>query len=141
VAKRRNTTTFNDIVKDVQRISNERVVPVRERGLYPDDFGELELVDESGHVYRQASPHLASSEAQDLALAGAGVVWDPCGCGGGCGMTWLSREDVKAAVASGPPKIVYKPPRHIGAVSKWVSDNGHVYLLAEEQVLWGDRLA
>ncbi|MBW3615160.1 MAG: hypothetical protein KY439_07630 [Actinobacteria bacterium] len=140
VAKRRNTPTFNEIVKEVREVSHERVVVRRGAGFYPNERGEVALVDDDGRSYRLTSAEVTPVEALELARSGAGIVWDPCGCGGGCGMTWLSKDEVDAAVAAGAPKIVRKPGRHIGNISSWTSEDGAVYLLAEDKVVWGTHL-
>lgn len=140
VPRRPNAPTFNEIVKEVREVSHEGAVVGRGPGLYPDERGEVELVDSDGRSYRLTSAEVTALEALQLARSGAGIVWDPCGCGGGCGMTWLSKEEVNAAEAAGPPRIVRKPGRHIGNISSWSTEHGEVYLLAEDKVVWGTHL-
>jgi hypothetical protein len=66
-------------------------------------------------------------------------VWDPCACGGYCGFTWYTPNDIADMVASGQP-MIRNNKRHIGNISEWCSDADDVLLIAEEYVRWGDHL-
>lgn len=102
--------------------------------------GDDEFIDQEGRKYALVQGEVSEDRAYEAAKAGATVVWDPCGCGGACGLDWYSREDVARMVAWGPPDIRSKRRRR-GSISEWQSEDGHVLLLAEDSVRWADLLA
>lgn len=82
---------------------------------------------------------VAAAEALSMAAAGAAVAWDPCSCGGYCGMRWYTRRDVEQMVCAGEP-VVRVSKRHRGGISEWVTDDGQRLVVAEDAVTWGDLL-
>ncbi|WP_344260914.1 hypothetical protein [Streptomyces sodiiphilus] len=98
------------------------------------------MADPAGRVYTCVRETVSATAALAAAAAGAVVVWDPCGCGGGCGFRWLGEAETARLVASGPPRIRCNKRRN-GNISLWRSADGTVLLLAEDAVFWGDVLA
>lgn len=76
--------------------------------------------------------------APAAARAGARVVWDPCGCEGGCGWDWCSPAEVAAMVRWGPPRIATST---IAEVREFRAADGAVLLAVIGAVTWADRLA
>ena len=66
----------------------------------PGLHGPAQLVDREGRTYA-AVEAISAKRAQELAQAGAAIVYDPCGCGGYCGLTWFDPQDVNRMVAAG----------------------------------------
>lgn len=134
MAKRPERQTFADIVRDVESSPSEDAEP-RTPGFYDDDV----FVDAEGRRYELVDESVGASRAYDAAKGGARVVWDPCGCGGACGMEWFSDDQVARMVATGPPEI-RKTKRKRGSISEWRDDQGQSLLIAEDAVRWGDLL-
>ncbi len=80
---------------------------------------------------------MSAERAQELADGGAGVVWDACGCGGGCGLDWYAPHQVRQMVAAGPPSIRNNRKRH-AFIAEWASADGSRLLLVEQDVRWGN---
>ena len=136
MAQDRRRQTFAEIVRDAREPK-----PSTEPKPHGPGFTlDAAFVDRSGARYTQVAPDLAPARALAIALDGATVVWDSCGCGGYCPLTWFSADDVAALVASGPPRIRRTKRRH-GRASEWHADDGRVLLLLEQDVEWGDQLA
>lgn len=126
--------SFADIVREVQ--SSQAPEPEKRRpGLWGRAF-----VDKAGREYELVSQTITPQRALDAARAGARVVWDSCGCGGGCGWDWGAAEDVTSMVKSGLPTISSST-----SADAWISEfrsvDGTVLLVAQGSVCWGDRLA
>lgn len=123
--------TFADIVREVQSAPVDE--PSREApGLHDDG----RFVDQEGRSHALTHQELSEKEAHRAAKDGASVVWDSCGCGGGCGFEWFSEEDVTRMASWGPPYI-----RRRGSISEWRSEDGAVLLLAQDDVRWADSMA
>ncbi|MFP5348117.1 MAG: hypothetical protein ACLGIA_13960 [Actinomycetes bacterium] len=130
MGKKPQHETFAELVKALDRQEVSSTKP-RRPGLY----GRDQLVDREGHTYTRVAA-VSAEQAQELAKAGARVVYDPCGCGGYCGMTWFDRESVQRLAAAGPPVM----GRKRGWISHWRAEGGEAYLLVEDDVRWGDLL-
>ena len=98
------------------------------------------VVAPDGRTYRSSARDISAADAFTAAAAGARVAWDPCGCGGYCGLTWFDEADVARMVTAGRPQI-RRTKKARGAISEYRSDHGRVLLLAEEAVRWGSFLA
>lgn len=80
---------------------------------------------------------LTPAGAMDLVLAGARVVWDSCGCLGGCGdLEWFDRAAGPGLVQSGPPVLRTRKGTP-GELSYWRSADGRTLVLASYDVRWG----
>jgi hypothetical protein len=131
VRKHPSRKSFAEIVQEVENLPP---VPPPKEGLYAEM-----VVDHQGRVYTRVEDKISADRALELASAGATVVWDSCGCGGGCGLDWFDANDVAAMVAAGVPDIGHRK-RAQGFISHWRSDAGAELLLAERVVRWGTRL-
>jgi hypothetical protein len=131
MARRVARKTFADTVREV-----EAMPPAQRRvGLSIDGV----LTDPAGRQYTRVAD-VSAERALEVAAAGAVVVWDPCGCGGGCGFDWCSATEVQQLVASGPP-VVANSRRLRGNISEWRTASGAALLLAEDMVRWGNRMS
>ena len=136
MARDRRRQTFAQIVLEASEPRPSAEPKPHGPGFTPDG----EFVDQTGARYAQVAPDLDPAQALAIARDGATVVWDSCGCGGYCPLTWFNADDVAAMVASGSPRIRRTKRRH-GRASEWRADDGRVLLLLEQEVEWGDRLA
>lgn len=92
-----------------------------------------------GRAYtRDGDVHPAA--ARRHVLAGAELLWDACGCGGGCPLTTPDLDEVRRAAAAGPPRVA-ATKRRTGELSLWRADDGWFLVLAQGWVFWGDALA
>jgi hypothetical protein len=134
VGKHPSGKSFAEIVQEVEKLPPVPP-PARDRaGIYAEV-----VVDPRGRVYTEFEDKVTAERALELASAGATVVWDSCGCGGGCGLAWFDADGVAAMVAAGVPDIRHTK-RARGTISHWRSDAGADLLLAEGAVRWGTRL-
>ncbi|MGY4643674.1 hypothetical protein [Cellulomonas sp. URHB0016] len=133
---RRRQPSFRDIVDAVKATPAATSSEPDEPGLYTDG----RLVAPGGHLYTRAAGEISSADAFHAAAAGAQVAWDPCGCGGYCGLRWFDEADVAAMVALGRPNI-RRTKKSRGSISEYRSEDGRGLLLMEGDVRWGDFLA
>lgn len=131
MARRSNSRSFADIVREVERGAVET----------PSDTatpaGCLKAPD--GPIWSYVS-NISAPRALALADSGAVVAWDPCGCGGYCGITWYTPDDVRRLVAAGPPRVKNNK-RWNGRLSEWHEPAGGRLVLAEDAVIWGHLLS
>lgn len=110
----------------------ERPAP-RRPGLY-----EGELVDAVGRIYHVISDEIGGDRAAAIVAAGGQVVVDECGCGGYCGLEWLSaaqRAELRAK--GGPhPRGSNKRGRPAGWLTELAADDGRPVLLVSGKVRW-----
>ncbi|MBC3761276.1 hypothetical protein ACUN7V_20095 [Quadrisphaera oryzae] len=135
---RRREATFAETL-DAVRSSPRTPAPEPVRGRI-DASGHL--VDPDGREHRRTAHDVSPAAALAAAAGGARVVWDPCGCGGSCGTTWFwfDAEEVASLVASGAPRVRRRATR-LTHLSIWADGDGHVLVLAVDDVRWGDLLA
>ena len=127
MSKRPRPSTFAEIVREVEQAPSE---PVK-------DYSGV--VDSSGTRWNQTDQEISPARALRLVIEGARVAWDPCGCGGYCGFDWFSAEDSRRLIAAGTPTVRHTK-RHQGNISEWTSEDGHVLVVAEQSVRWGDLI-
>jgi hypothetical protein len=125
-----------NIVREVKDAAATRPSSRPSVGLRPDGS----LVDQAGRTYARTEDSISEDRALELAAAGAAVVWDSCGCGGGCALDWYSAEEVTRMIASGPPTIAHTK-RKRGAISEWRAPDGSALLLAEVAVRWAELMS
>lgn len=126
--------SFADIVREVA--SSPAHEPAERRpGLWGSAF-----VDKAGREYELVEPAVTPERALEAARAAALVVWDSCGCGGGCGWDWCSDRDVAEMVRSGPP-VIGTSTSSSAAVTEFHAADGAVLLVVTGAVSWSDRLA
>ncbi len=133
VTRRRKATPFKEVVAAL-KASQPPVVETRPG---PGLYGE-KLVHPDGRTYELARDELAPSEAQDLAAAGALVVWDACACCGYCGLEWFGRDEVRKMVADGEPRISKKNTWE--EIWEMRSSDGACVLLVWGDVRWSSLL-
>ena len=132
----RRQPSFSEIV-DAVKSSPQGVPPVpTEPGVYPDGI----VLAPGGRRYVVAATDISPADAWADAAAGAIAAWDPCGCGGYCGLTWFDEADVAGMAAAGRPTIRRTKRAH-GSISEYRSDDGRILLLVEGDVRWGEFFA
>lgn len=92
------------------------------------------LVARGGIRYLLVADDLSPREAARHAAAGAEVVFDECGCGGTCGLEWLSAERAASLARSEPALLTRKG--HTRSLSLWQSGSGTQVVLAQGPVAW-----
>jgi hypothetical protein len=93
--------------------------------------------DRSGRAFAPVTNDLSPTEARTLAVNGAQVVYDACGCGGAeCRLDWLAPHEVASA---GPP---VKHPSKDGRadLEHWTSSDGRDLVVVAVEVSWGSRI-
>lgn len=129
----RRAETFADIVAEVTATPPR--TPRVFAGFHDGYFG-----DPDGNAYRLVDDQLSPRDAQYFARDGARVVHDPCGCGGYCGLDWLSVRDVERLAVADPP-VLRRRKHGLATLSLWQGAGGRSLIVAEGEVYWGDRLA
>lgn len=99
-----------------------------------DDF----LRGRDGVGWTRVGDVLDPTQAQRLVQDGAVVAWDPCGCGGACGLTWLDNAACERLARSAPQ--VRPSKRYAGAVTQWRNERGGTLLLVQGGIRWGEDL-
>lgn len=132
--KRPKTTSFAETVREVR--DRPELRPEKRR---PGLHGSL-FVDNSRREYVLADPAVTPERALETARGGALIVWDSCGCGGGCGWDWCSHTDVAEMVRSGPPVIGGARSRR-GELMEFRAADGPALLVVIGDVTWSRRLA
>ncbi|MEJ7648227.1 MAG: hypothetical protein WKF57_04105 [Nakamurella sp.] len=131
--KKGDRLSFADIVQEVR--SSVSPEPPLSPGLYGDA-----IVDEEGRVFELVGSDISEDRALTAARAGAHVLWDACGCGGGCsGVRRYVQDEIQRMALSGPP-VVRRTKRHHGRISEFRAADGSTLLLAEMSVTWGGVL-
>ena len=130
-------TTFADLV----RAEQSRPARPDRRRLPPGRHGDL-LVDAAHRRSTLVDAHLDAPRAGALVRGGATVAFDPCGCGGACGISTLEPDRLARLTSAGDP-IVSDDRRHPGELSSWVAedDRSTLLVLASGRVVWGRNLA
>jgi hypothetical protein len=98
-----------------------------------------ELVDADGTVHRLVEEEVGSERAVAIMAAGGRVVVDDCGCGGYCGLDWLSDDRVSELRTGGrpQPRGTNKRGRRSGWLSEYIAEDGRAVLLISGNVRWG----
>ncbi len=74
---------------------------------------------------------LTPEQALAFATSGGPVVWDSCGCGGGCGYETWSGRAVRGLTRAGPPLV------RAGRLYELRDADGGVGVLVEGDIRWG----
>lgn len=135
VSRKRRGPTVAEVVQAV-RDAPRAPPPEPPRGQLS---GRDQLVDLQGRRHERVCASIGPAAALERAAAGAQVVWDPCGCGGYCGLRWFHAGEVARMVAAGRPSVHRKDP--VAHLSAWAADDGSEVLLAVASVRWGGLLA
>ncbi|KQY42851.1 hypothetical protein [Cellulomonas sp. Root137] len=132
----RRQPSFSEIV-DAVKATPAATPPESDR---PGVRADGQIIDPLGRAYTETARDISSAAAHDAAAAGAQVAWDPCGCGGYCGLRWFDVVDVARMVVAGRPNI-RRTKKAYGSISEYRGEDGRVLLLVEADVRWGDFLA
>ncbi|WP_456845656.1 hypothetical protein [Cellulomonas sp. P5_C6] len=132
----RRQPSFREIVDAVKATPAAPVPDSHDPGIRTDGS----VVAPGGRVYSKTGSDISSAAAFEAAAAGAQVAWDCCGCGGYCALRWFDEAEVTRMVAAGPPTI-RRTKKAYGSISEYRSHDGHVLLLIEVDVRWGDLLS
>src|SRR5690242_16717829 len=90
----------------VEIVAKAKVAPKSVRRPLRPGRHDREWIDQAGRSFSIANPHLTPEQVRELALEGAVVVYDPCGCGGSqCELDWLTPSESSALAQAGPPVI------------------------------------
>jgi hypothetical protein len=132
----RRQPSFSEILAEVKATPAAPVSDSEQPGIHADG----KVVAPDGRAYAKTASDISSAAAFEAAAEGAQVAWDPCGCGGYCGLNWFDEADVARMVALGRPNIRRTKKAHC-SIAEYRSEDGRVLLLVEEDVRWGDFLA
>lgn len=135
MAKRTARQSFAEIVREVHTAPPAAIAEPT-----GPDLSSGRAKDPGGHIWEKVAGGTSATRAFALASAGGVVAWDPCGCGGYCGITWYDRDDVARLVAAGKPHV-RNNKRYRGSLSEWATTDGRRLVLAEAEVRWGHLLA
>lgn len=90
-----------------------------------------------GVIWDRVGDLLDPTAARRLVREGALVAWDPCGCGGACGLTWLD-DEARRRLSDNTPEV--RPSkRYEGALVRWQDANGRDLLVVRGPIQWGDE--
>ena len=137
---RKHKPTLKEIARDLR----ETPPPPRGRSnaVRPGGYNASgEFFDPAGNGLTTSRSAVTPQEALDLALVGASIAFEGCGCGGtaGCQIEWFGSEDVRAMVASGRPAFV-KGNGHPTWIDVW-SGGETTVVFAHGNVRWSDFMA
>jgi hypothetical protein len=91
-------------------------------------------VDADGRWYDRADEELDDAAALEVIRAGAVVLVDDCGCGGGCGYQWPTPDQLAALVAAGP---IQRRKKDSGSYALYRRpEPGRQLLLISEPLRW-----
>ncbi len=108
--------------------------------LSPGRHDDLLVLD--GRRYTLITEPLEAAQARTLVRHGAQLAFDPCGCGGRCGIQIL-HEDALAGLRQHGNPTIGQGPNHPGSLSTWttVEPPETTLVLASGHVIWGQALA
>jgi hypothetical protein len=106
---------------------------VRPEPRRPGSWGE-ELVDQAGRVFLRVEGEVTPDRAIEILSGGGPVAVDDCGCGGWCGLAWLSADEIRDLLAAGRPHVKRKKNR--GGLCEFVTESGDPALLISGEVPW-----
>jgi hypothetical protein len=132
----RRKPTFADIVRSA--IDNPKAPDTRR--LPPGRHNDV-LVTANQRRWSLVVDNISHAEAQSLLGEGAALAFDPCGCGGACGLDLLP-ADVTAGLIDAKPPTTSSDPRYPGTMSHWTAadDPTTSLILASGRVVWGRAL-
>jgi hypothetical protein len=134
---KRRRQTFSELLQA------ERERPARTDGprLPPGRHDDV-LVLVGGERWVLVAEGIDPAAAQRLVRAGSQVAFDPCGCGGACGIEVLGADVVDALADADLPQVS-GDPRYPGSLFQWAAedDPSRALVLASGRVTWGHALA
>lgn len=126
MARRAKTKSMAEIADEVhqqQALDASSVMPAADSG--------GSWIEVGGRRFTVFDDELTPEEARDLAEVSRLVVWDSCGCGGGCGYETWEGPEVSALLKAGVPKLTN------GWALQIQDDQGQSGVLCEQAVRWG----
>jgi hypothetical protein len=91
--------------------------------------------DRVGRVFTEVDDEVIPVEARQMIEAGATLVWDRCGCGGGCGLMWVPPARLGELITTYP--VLHRTRLGSGTMSAWKAKDGAALLLLQSAVTWG----
>jgi hypothetical protein len=91
--------------------------------------------DRIGRIYTELDDVMIPVEARQFLEGTPLVVWDRCGCGGGCGLMWVPPERIGDLLTSYP--IIHRNRIGSGVISSWRAEDRTRLLLLQNAVSWG----
>jgi hypothetical protein len=85
-------------------------------------------------VFLRVEGEVTPDRAVEILSRGGPVAVDDCGCGGWCGVAWLSADEIRDLLAAGRPRVNRKKNR--GGLCELVAENGEPALLISGEVRW-----
>lgn len=125
--------TFTELVDQLRKQSAVQQSRPLTRPSRPGIY-EAGVVDTLGHWYDRTDEALDDTAALTVIRAGAVVLVDDCGCGGGCGYQWPTVDQLAALVAAGP---IQRHKKDAGSYALYRHpESGRPLLLVSEPVRW-----
>ena len=90
--------------------------------------------DRIGRVYTELDDVMNPVEARQFLEGTPLVVWDRCGCGGGCGLMWVPPERIGNLMTTYP--MIHHNRLGSGAISSWRAEDRSRLLLLQNAVTW-----
>lgn len=91
--------------------------------------------DRIGRTYTELDDVMIPVEARQFLEGTPLVVWDRCGCGGGCGLMWVPPARIGELMTTYP--MIHHNRLGSGAISSWKAKDGSRLLLLQSAVTWG----
>lgn len=91
--------------------------------------------DRVGRVFTEVDDEVIPVEARQMLEAGAVLVWDRCGCGGGCGLMWVPATRLGELITTYP--VLHRTRLGSGAMSAWKAKDGTSLLFLQSSITWG----
>lgn len=91
--------------------------------------------DRIGRTYTEVDDVMIPVEARQFLEGTPLVVWDRCGCGGGCGLMWVPPERIGELMTTYP--TIHHNRLGSGVISSWTAKDGLRLLLLQNAVTWG----
>ena len=127
--RRKERPTMSDIVSDAKASPSEVKAKRLPPGLHNNIF-----IDQGGVTYHQVETDIIPDAARQLVATAAQVVFDECGCGGACGLSFSATEERESLARKSPILDFHKG--QTGSLSLWQSDSGKRILLVQGPVRW-----
>jgi hypothetical protein len=116
--------------------------PRRAKGVRGGRTRDGRYCDQSGTLFELVAEAITPEDAQRLVTAGAGVVYDACGCGGDeCELDWIDAAGLDNLRTSPAPLLGLRS-RKVGLakINLYRDGRGRELLEVLVDVTWGDRI-
>jgi hypothetical protein len=91
--------------------------------------------DRIGRIYTELDDVMIPVEARQFLEGTPLVVWDRCGCGGGCGLMWVPPERIGDLMTTYP--MIHHNRLGSGVISSWRAEDRTRLLLLQNAITWG----